>query len=408
MYESDPNRIWHLERGREQNRLAGRELPFLPERPEVCGPNHATVQPTTRSDAAATHSGRIGVAIVGCGWVAAFAHLPNIRRSRRCRLVAMVDRSEERLAFLSRTFPQTYVTSKVEDVFHDRSVEAIIVAAPPQFHAEITVAAFEAGKHVYLEKPIAPNLDDAGRILRAWRTSGKIGMIGYNFRFSRVVCAATERIRSGELGEILAVHGCFQWAAGKHTGGWRSDPGNGGDALLDLASHHIDLLGTLLPTRFDSVSAILAHKVVQDDCVSITLTTKDGGVCQLFASSAAGMNTNRIDLYGTRGSLRVDLLDTKPSKVEVAPRRFARLYRALDRLSGLNVRSLLRSPGYEPSFALALESFFSAISGGTRAKPDLNDAYRTLAICEAARRSAEDRIWPLQIEQVPGVQCVSQ
>ena len=82
-------------------------------------------------------SEKIGVAIVGCGWVAAFAHLPNIRRSRRCRLVAMVDRSEERLAFLSTKFPRTYVTSKVEDVFHDRSVEAIIVAAPPQFHARV-------------------------------------------------------------------------------------------------------------------------------------------------------------------------------------------------------------------------------------------------------------------------------
>ena len=312
----------------------------------------------------------------------------------------MVDRSEERLAFLSRTFPQTYVTSKVEDVFQDRSVEAIIVAAPPRFHPEITVAAFEAGKHVYLEKPIAPNLDDAGRILRAWRTSGKIGMIGYNFRFSRVVCAATERIRSGELGEILAVQGCFQWAAGKQAGGWRSEHGMGGDALLDLASHHIDLLGSLLPTRFNSVSATFAHKDAQDNCVSMTLATEDSCVCQLFSSSAAGVNTNRIDFYGTRGSLRVDLLDTQPSQIEVAPGRFARLYRARDRLSALNLRSLLRSPGYEPSFALALETFFSAISGGTRVNPDLNDAYRALVICEAARRSAEGRIWPLQIEQV--------
>jgi predicted dehydrogenase len=312
----------------------------------------------------------------------------------------MVDRSEERLAFLSAKFPRTYVTSKVGDVLHDPSVEAIIVAAPPQFHAEISIAAFEADKHVYLEKPIAPDVDDARRILRAWRKSGKIGMIGYNFRFSRVACAAIERIRSGELGEILAVHGCFQWAAGKQASGWRSEPGKGGDALLDLASHHIDLLGTLLHTPFDSVSATFAHKDMQDNCVSITLATEDGCVCQLFATSAAGANTNRIDFYGTRGSLRVDLLDTKPPRIEVAPGRFARLYRARDRLSALNVRSLLRSPGYEPSFALALEAFFSAISGGTRVSPDLNDAYRALVVCNAARRSAEDTIWPLQIEPV--------
>jgi predicted dehydrogenase len=401
MAESQLNRIWHLSRGQEQDRLSSNResLPFA-ERRDACAPNHAAVRQTARSDAAATHSEKIGVAIVGCGWIAAFAHLPNIRRSRRFRLVAMADRSEERLAFLSRTFPQTYVTNKVEDVFRDRSVEAIIVAVPPQFHAEIAIAAFEAGKHVYLEKPIAPNLEDARRILRAWRKSGKIGMIGYNFRFSRVACAATERIRSGELGEILGVQGCFQWAAGKQAGGWRSEPGMGGDALLDLASHHIDLLGSLLPTRFDSVSATFAHKDAQDNCVSMTLATEDSCVCQLFASSAAGVNTNRIEFYGTRGSLRVDLLETQPSPIEVAPGRFARLYRARDRLSALNLRSLLRSPGYEPSFALALESFFSAISGGTRVNPDLNDAYKALVVCEAARRSAEDRIWPLQIERV--------
>jgi predicted dehydrogenase len=400
MAESHPNRTWYLSSGREQYRLiSDRELLPLGESPEVCAPNQGMVRSTSKSDSAA-HSEKIGVAIVGCGWIAAFAHLPNICRSHRCRLVAMVDRSEERLAFLSAKFPRTYVTSKVGDVLHDPSVEAIIVAAPPQFHAEISIAAFEAGKHVYLEKPIAPDVDDARRILRAWRRSGKIGMIGYNFRSSRVVCAALERIRSGELGEILAVHGCFQWAAGKQASGWRSESGKGGDALLDLASHHIDLLGALLPTRFASVSATFAHKNLQDNCVSITLATEDDCVCQLFATSAAGANTNRIDFYGTRGSLRVDLLDAKLPRIEVTAGRFARLYRARDRLSALNVRSLLCSPGYEPSFALALESFFSAISGGTRVSPDLNDAYRALVVCNAARRSAEETIWPLQIERV--------
>jgi predicted dehydrogenase len=310
----------------------------------------------------------------------------------------MVDRSEERLALLSTKYPRTYVTRKVEDVFHDRLVEAIIVAAPPQFHAEIAIAAFEAGKHVYLEKPIAANLDDAHRILRAWRNSEKIGMVGYNFRFSPIARTARERIRSGALGEILSVQGCFQWAAGEQLDGWRSETGNGGDALLDLASHHVDLLADLLSTQFNSVSANLSHKNARDDCVSMTLTAETGCVCQLYASSAAGANTNRIDFYGTRGSLRVDLRERKLDRIEVVPGRFARLLRTRDRLSALSVRSLLRSPGYDPSFGLALEAFFSAISMGTPDRPDLNDGYRALAICQLARQSAEEKIWPRQIE----------
>jgi predicted dehydrogenase len=300
----------------------------------------------------------------------------------------VVDRSAERLASLSAQFPEAYLAQNFDDVLVDANVEAVIVAVPPQSHAEVAVAAFDAGKHVYLEKPIAANRDDARCILKAWRRSGRIGMIGYNFRFSPVVRAAAARIRSGELGEILAVQASFQLVGGEHLASWRSCPGSGGDAMLDIASHHIDLLASLLPTRVKSVSAILAHKRTQDDCVSIAIAMEDGCVCQLFASSAAGTNANRLHFYGTRGSLKVDLLDNRLPRTEEIAGRLARVKRIRDRLSALNFSSLLRSPGYEPSFSLAIEAFLSAISRGTQERPDLTDGYNALVICEAARHSA--------------------
>ena len=155
--------------------------------------------------------------------------------------------------FSAQRFPDHTSPTKLTPFFTTALWRPSSLLLRRSFDAEISIAAFEAGKHVYLEKPIALDVDDARRILRAWRSSGKIGMIGYNFRFSHAARAAIERIRSGELGEILAVHGCFQWAAGKQVGGWRSEPGKGGDALLDLASHHIDLFGDPPPTRFENV-----------------------------------------------------------------------------------------------------------------------------------------------------------
>ena len=162
----------------------------------------------------------------------------------------------------------------------------------------------------------------------------------------------------------------------------------GGGALLDLVSHHVDLVAAFSGQRIVQVQGTLRSVRSPDDTAALQLLTDTGLVAQLQGSSAAGAPVNRLDLVGTTGVLRVDLLDGRPGPVERAPGPGARLIRARRALSGLHPARLLRSPGFEPSFRATIEAFLEAVRSGVPPRPDLSDGLRALAVIEAAEASA--------------------
>lgn len=88
-------------------------------------------------------------------------------------------------------------------------VEAVVICLPPALHAEYAIAAFQAGKHVYLEKPIATNLLDARAVVEAWRKAGTVGMMGFNYCFNGLYQSAKQYVRSGPLGDLVPSERCF-------------------------------------------------------------------------------------------------------------------------------------------------------------------------------------------------------
>jgi predicted dehydrogenase len=158
--------------------------------------------------------------------------------------------------------------------------------------------------------------------------------------------------------------------------------------LLDLVSHHLDLVAALTGQRIVAVQCILRSLRSADDTASVQFVTDGGLAVQLQASFAAGAQVNRLDLVGRRGALRVDLLEGRSRRIQQPPGRGARLRRALDALAELHPARLLRSPGAEPSFASTVEAFLDAVRQGTGFTPDLEDGLRALAVVEAAAASA--------------------
>src|SRR5205085_8530794 len=86
-------------------------------------------------------------------------------------------------------------------------LDAVVICAPPHLHAPAATAAFDAGLHVYLEKPIALSVDEGERLVEAWRRARRIGMIGFNFRFHPQVLRIRDRLRDGAIGTPLGVRG---------------------------------------------------------------------------------------------------------------------------------------------------------------------------------------------------------
>jgi len=334
-----------------------------------------------------TRNHPVGVGLLGCGWIVEIAHVPTLARSRIGRLVAAADPDPVRRSWLLERAPEARVHAGWEALLQEPSVEAVVVALPTALHAEAACQAFAAGKHVYLEKPLAVSLEAGRRVVEAWRKAGTVGAIGYNFRRNPIFQSATRTLASGALGPLISLQGSFQWAA-ERIEGWRARPEEGGGVLLDLVSHHVDLVAALTAERIAEVQCTLRSIRSPDDTAALQLVTEGGVTAQLQASFAAGAQVNRLDLVGRQGALSVNLLEGRPERVQRPPGRGARLLRAVVALEGLHPSRLLRSPGVEPSFQATLEAFLEAIRTGTDVTPNLADGLAAIAVTEAALASA--------------------
>jgi predicted dehydrogenase len=238
--------------------------------------------------------------------------------------------------------------------------------------------------HVYLEKPIATSLGDARAVLDTHERSGRVGAIGFNFRFGKGHQRARQRVQSGALGTLAYAHSTFT-ASPRELKAWKKT--RDGGALLNLGSHHVDLIPYLLGAPITEVYATLRSQHSQEDRAMLQMQLEDGPVVHSFFSMSAA-TTDQLTVIGEEGRLVLDRYDDRltvsGSAIEYSrPKRFAREVQSF--VEG--VGSLLRRPG-EPSFRLALEAFVRSIRTGEMHSPTLLDGYRSLAVLIAAERSA--------------------
>lgn len=337
--------------------------------------------------AESSHGSPLGVGLLGCGWIAELAHLPTLERSEAARLVAIADLDPARRAAMVARFPAVGVYESIEDLLSDPDVDAILVALPSGAHRQAACQAFAAGKHVYVEKPLAASVADGQAIVEAWRGAGTTGGTGYNFRRNPIFVDARRRLAEGEVGGLVGVQSRFLWAADEMEG-WRASTETGGGVLLDLASHHVDLVAALGDDPVVRVRCTVRSLRTSEDSASLEVLTEGGVPAQILVSFAAGAQANELTLVGRSGLLEVDLLDALPREVRRPPEPLERFRRGLRALQELDPRRLLRSPGYEPSFGAALEAFCEAAASGREFRPDPLDGLTALRVVEAARRSA--------------------
>ena len=262
----------------------------------------------------------------------------------------------------------------------------MVICVPPHLHAPVATAAFDAGLHVYLEKPIALSVAEGERLVEAWRRSRKIGMIGFNFRFHPQMLRIRERLRDGAIGTPLGVRAIFSILP-HELPEWKRTRRSGGGVLLDLASHHIDLVHYLFDEPVVRVFASVRSLSGEGDHAAVQLELASGLMVQLFVSLGT-VDEHRLEIIGTTGKLVMDRTElVRPDHVP-ATQQGARARRLARALASLEPARVLRSPGMEPSFDAALGAFVWSASGNAFGGPDLLDGMRSLAVVEAAERSA--------------------
>jgi myo-inositol 2-dehydrogenase / D-chiro-inositol 1-dehydrogenase len=329
---------------------------------------------------------RLGV--LGCGWIANLVHLPELAHVRGVRVTALADTDAGNLERARVHAREAACFTDYGELLERAHVDAVVICLPDALHADACERAFAAGKHVYVEKPLAEDLDDAERAVAAWRASGLVGMVGFNYRFDPAYQAARRALRDGVLGRPFGVRSAFSVPARERPAWQRERLARG--VLLNLASHHADLVQWLLDREVESVSASV--RAEGDGSAATVHLRLAGGVPVQSLFAEGGVDEDVMEIYGERGKVRVD---------RMALRSFA-LDRAADRAAGSRAGILkamippvqawrrLRAPLREPSFRSAFEAFAAAVrTGRSDASPDLLDGFRSLAVVTAAMESAE-------------------
>lgn len=332
----------------------------------------------------------IRVGLIGCGRIARLVHLGVLTRLPGVNLVALAEPDEAARREAQRRAPAALAFTNYEDLLARPDVDAVVICLPNALHAEATIQALRQGKHVYLEKPLATSLADADRILDTWRGSGLVGMMGFNYRFNPLYQSVRALLRAGRLGEVVAARSVFTTIR-RHQPSWKDTRASGGGVLLDLASHHIDLIHDFFDQAVVDVSCQMRSLVSEDDTASLTLRLANGVLVQSLVSLCA-VEEDRFEVYGQAGKLSVNRylsLAVEVTDPSLERGRLKWLLRQAKTLTG-GTHSLKRLiwPSREPSYELALGEFVAAILTRRPAQPDFEAGYRCLRVVIAAEEAA--------------------
>jgi len=283
----------------------------------------------------------LGIGVIGIGWM---GHV-HARAHQRIRhhypdlpiepvLVSVADPAPGRASAAARQYGFRRATEDWAEVLADPEVRAVSITAPNFLHREVGVAAAEAGKHIWIEKPVGLTAGDAQAIAAAVARAGTQCAVGFNYRNAPAVEAARERIARGDLGEVTnARFRLFSDYAAHPQGAlsWRFSRERGGDGVLgDLASHGVDLARHLLgeitsvvgdtavfiPRRplpsgagshFDLATGALGP-VENEDYVACLLRFASGarGVLEASRVSVGAQCDYGFEIHGTKGMLAWD------------------------------------------------------------------------------------------------------
>jgi phthalate 4,5-cis-dihydrodiol dehydrogenase len=251
----------------------------------------------------------IGIGIIGAGWWAE-QHATVLRSLTGARLVAACRQEPEPLkAFTDQFGGKGYL--EVSDLLRDPAVDAVLIASPHHLHAEHAVLAANAGKHVLLEKPMAPTAAQCSQIIDACTQANVRLMIGHTMQFSSVNLKAKALIQAGTIGQVVlgsSIMSKFWMEANRRD--WHLHRQTGGGMLLTAGIHALDRLVWWMDSSVLSLSASLSasfHEQDADDLGLLFLRFANGATGTVSSLGYRhGAPTHRSEIFGTLGHLQID------------------------------------------------------------------------------------------------------
>ena len=330
--------------------------------------------------------------LIGFGDHAQNVLVPVLENLREIQLVAIADPDLDRQAQAHRRVPAASIFSGYDQLLDLEELDAVIICPPPAMHAPAAIAALQKKKSIYLEKPLALNLHQAQRVIEVWKETGVVGMIGFNYRFHPLYQAARQLIRSLAVGELRYARTNFSTRS-KKISSWRQSLAGGGGALLDLGSHHFDLMRYLFGQEIVSVCARTQSILSEADQTVMEMQLETGPIIQSVFSFRS-IEEERVEIYTAAGKWTADHFLGDQLEFSNSSQHWARGHRAAHavRAFGRSLYTQVAAPGprLNPSYRIALMQFIAAVREGQPVQPDLQDGLESLRVAQAAIFSAQN------------------
>ncbi|MDC3416055.1 Gfo/Idh/MocA family protein [Aquibacillus salsiterrae] len=373
--------------------------------------------------------GMIGYQFMGKAHSHAYRDLPFYFDSKLTPVLKVISgRNESAVAEAAEKMGwQSYETDWRKVIERD-DIEIVDIVTPNHTHAEIAIAAAEAGKHIITEKPLALTLDEAKRMYEAVKKNKVKHMICHNYRFAPAVQFAKKLIDDGKIGRI------YHFRA-NYLQDWIMDPDfplvwrlkkevSGSGALGDIGAHSIDLarflvgefdelvgtMETFIKQRpISEMSGGLSAKadksqmgeVTVDDAVAFIAKFENGALGTFEASRFAGgnRNKNKIEINGEKGSIRWDMENMNNLEVYLASDEPGlQGFRLINCTEEIHPYAGAYWPpghiiGYEHTFIHLIHEFLSGIAENYQPKPNFDDGVKNQQVLVAIERSTESKQW---------------
>jgi predicted dehydrogenase len=330
----------------------------------------------------------VTLAQVGCGYWG-----PNLLRNftalAGCVVKYVVDASADRRRFVAAAFPKTQAMEHLQPVLADAEVDGVIIATPAASHFELTMSALEAGKHVFVEKPLATSVGEVDDIDRLAQARGRVVMVGHTFLFNPAVRHVRRLIEDGELGEVRYIY-----SQRLNLGRIRSDI----DALWNFAPHDVSIIQYWLGNPEPLSIARQGMAYVQDgveDVVFLNLVYPGKVIANIHVSWLDPQRVRKMVVVGSRKMVVYD--DVAEEKIAIFDKgidRRATLGEHMDfdqtHGAGLRYRSgdiLLPNIEFREPLQIEAEHFAECVRTGRRPLTDVAHARGVVRILERATRA---------------------
>ena len=261
------------------------------------------------------------IGIIGCGKIAQVRHIPEYMDNCNAEVAAYYDINFNRAQELADKFGGKAYSS-YEELLANEDIDAVSVCAANNVHAEITIAALNAGKHVLCEKPMATTIEECRAMVKVAKEKGKFLMVGHNQRLAKAHMKAKELIDGGLIGDIVTFRTTFghggpeTWSIDGAKNLWFFDKNRAAmGAMADLGIHKTDLIQFLTGQRVVETTAKVTTidkrdeggNLISVDDNAICIYRMSGGCIGTMTASWTyyGPEDNSTVLYGTKGIMRI-------------------------------------------------------------------------------------------------------